>query len=35
MKNIFIETYGWPYVTVARYGFGDSEENTWFGVKGL
>ncbi|MFZ2603390.1 MAG: hypothetical protein WAX79_05235 [Candidatus Omnitrophota bacterium] len=34
-KKIFLRTFGWPMVTVARDGAGDSEEDKCFRVKEL
>jgi len=34
-KRIAIVTFGWPLVTVARDGVGDSEEDKCFRVNGL
>jgi len=34
-KSLYIKTFGWPLVTVARDGAGDFKEDKWFGVKGL
>ena len=34
-KTIYLKTFGWPMVTVARDGAGDIKEDKCFGVKGL
>jgi hypothetical protein len=28
-RKVFLETYGWPYVTVARDGIEHFEEGAW------
>ena len=33
--NIFMRTFGWPLVTVARDGIGDFKEDKCFGMKEL
>jgi hypothetical protein len=33
--RLYIRTFGWPLVTVARDGAGDFKEDKCFGVKGL
>jgi len=33
--SVYIKTFGWPLVTVARDGVGDSKEDKRFGVKRL
>ena len=34
-NKVFLVTYGWPVVTVARDGIGDSKEDKYFGVREL
>ena len=34
-NKAFIRTFGWPMVTVARDGTGDSKEGNCFGMMGL
>jgi hypothetical protein len=34
-KKIYIRTFGWPMVTVARDGAGGVKEGKCFGMKGL
>jgi len=34
-KRLYIVTYGWPNVTVARDGIGAVKEDKCFGMKGL
>jgi hypothetical protein len=34
-KKIYLRTFGWPLVTVARDGAGDSKEDNYFGVMKL
>jgi hypothetical protein len=34
-KTVFVRTFGWPLVTVARDGTGCVKEGKWFGVKRL
>ncbi|MDP2911262.1 MAG: hypothetical protein Q8N76_02890 [Candidatus Omnitrophota bacterium] len=34
-KKVYIRTFGWPLVTVARDGIRDSKEDKCFGIKGL
>ena len=31
--KVFIKTFGWPLVTVARDGAGCAKEGKWFGIK--
>jgi hypothetical protein len=32
MKKVYIRSFGWPKVTLARDGFGVVEEDKWFGL---
>jgi hypothetical protein len=34
-KKVYLQTFGWPLVTVARDGAGDSKEDKCFGMRGL
>jgi len=34
-KKIYLRTFGWPLVTVARDGAGSVKDGKWFGVKRL
>ena len=35
VPKVFIKTFGWPLVTVARDGAGCVKEGKWLGVNGL